>query len=594
LVFILLDAGRADRFGAWGNAHPTSPHLDALARSGARFARHYANAHATRASLPQIMSGRYYHPNILAPFKPNSHPREYPFREPDPTAVLLTNLLRERGYHLIGVSAHPWVVDNSEFGRAFHRLDFLPAAPERGHVDARAVVDRALSLWEMRPRDRPTFLYVHFMDLHMPRWLPSGELRFANPSLPWRDRFSEGSKPLFGEEVRGWDADDARDFTTADLAIFTAFYDTLVAYTDAEIGRLLAAMRAEDPELGSVLVAVLADHGEELGEEGRTSHPASLSEAVHHIPFILAGGGVRSDQRFDALSANIDVTPTILSILGLTAPTTSTFDGRSLLTPDGSVCGSCGRSAVHYAWVTYKGIRKHRHLLQLAPQGTAEAACPGRSQVLWQLRNGGREEVPIAGPAAARAARLRRRIARRLDRKEASFLRLLRSPKAPFSVPAAYWRVTDDSPPLACREVSWATERAALAVGGWIYARESFVVMREGNGTPLGVTVAVPDGTYLVEAAGIPMDRQPLLFGFERWLRKSFRPNEPTRFTPLGTFEANGQELTLYIPQALGLRQRLVALRMTPPSVEPVTGGAEEDRLGEEQRERLRILGYIE
>ena len=81
-----------------------------------------------------------------------------------------------------------------------------------------------------------------------------------------------------------------------------------------------------------MLVTVVADHGEELGEEGRTGHTSSLSEAVHHVPFILAGAGVRPRQRFDALFANIDGTPTILSILGLTAPATSRFDGRSLLT----------------------------------------------------------------------------------------------------------------------------------------------------------------------------------------------------------------------------------------------------------------------
>jgi len=75
-------------------------------------------------------------------------------------------------------------------------------------------------------------------------------------------------------------------------------------------------------------------------------------------------------------------------------------------------------------------------------------------------------------------------------------------------------------------------------MGGWIYTRDSFVVMQGGNRTPLGVTVTVPDGTYRVEVAGIPFERQPWPFGFERWLRKSLRPSEPTRFTPLGIFDA--------------------------------------------------------
>ena len=67
VVFLLLDTTRADRLGALGNPHRPTPTLDALAQQGALFARHFANAHATRPSMPQLMTGRYYRQNILAP-----------------------------------------------------------------------------------------------------------------------------------------------------------------------------------------------------------------------------------------------------------------------------------------------------------------------------------------------------------------------------------------------------------------------------------------------------------------------------------------------------------------------------------------------
>src|SRR5690349_14581543 len=76
LVVVLLDATRADRFGAWGNANHPTPALDALAASGVAFQQHFANAHATRASMPQLMTGRYYERSILRPFLPDAHPRE--------------------------------------------------------------------------------------------------------------------------------------------------------------------------------------------------------------------------------------------------------------------------------------------------------------------------------------------------------------------------------------------------------------------------------------------------------------------------------------------------------------------------------------
>src|SRR5262249_4452096 len=88
IVFILLDTTRADRLGAWGGPNPTSPNLDALARAGVRFASHYANAHATRPSMPQLMSGRYYHQNLLRAFTPDDPPRAVPLHPHDPTARL--------------------------------------------------------------------------------------------------------------------------------------------------------------------------------------------------------------------------------------------------------------------------------------------------------------------------------------------------------------------------------------------------------------------------------------------------------------------------------------------------------------------------
>jgi arylsulfatase A-like enzyme len=591
LIFILLDATRADRFSAWGNRHPTSPHMDALARDGAIFLRHFANAHATRASMPQIMSGRYYHMNVLASFKPYGHPREYPFRESDPTAVLLPRLLQGRGYYLAGVSAHPWVVAESPFGRAFDHMEFLPAPPERGHVDAGKVIDRALSLWEARPRDRPTFLYIHLMDLHMPRWLPDGELRFIDPSISWKERFEDGSHALFGHHIRGWTLEDAHDFTEMDRVIFTAFYDTLLAYTDQQLGRLFAAVRAEDPALESVVVAIGADHGEELGGEGRTSHSSTLTDAIHHVPFILTGGGIRPGQSFRRHSANIDITPTIASLLGVdTAP--GTFDGRPLVAGDGRLCDSCGRSAVHYTWVTYQAIRSHGHLLAVMPPGSPEAGCQGGRERLWRLRPGGRDEIAVDGDARPLAARLQRRLARRLDPKRQRFRSLEeRRPSRSFSVPAPFWQV-DGGGALTCPEIAEHTGDDAFDTPGWQYARSSFVVFRDGAESTLPVRVSAPDGVYQLEVGVVPFPRPPMLFGRNRWLRKHFRRMGPESFVRLGTARARNGEVAIEIPGSIGFRQRLVSLRLTPQ--EAAQGKAPDaETMDKDNRERLRALGYI-
>jgi arylsulfatase A-like enzyme len=338
MVFVLLDTMRADRIGTWGRPHAGTPVLDGLAARGAAFLRHYANSHATRASMPQLLTGRYYHANVLAPFHTHEHPREYDFYRRDPTAVLLPSVLRANGWATVGVSAHAWVVAGSEFGRQFDGLELVPFTAAQGHGDGAQVIDRALALWEARDRSRPLFLYVHLMDTHMPRPVPEGV------ETPYDEsRFDAAGEPRFDRERRRWSRFDARDFTAEDREEFAWRYDQRVRYADWQLGRLMAAIERDDPDLGRTVVVITADHGEELGEDGRVDHTQSLAESVQHVPWIVAGGAVQPGGRATRLTEHVDVLPTLLALLAIPTPRGVRFDGRAQVTPDGRVCGSCGR-----------------------------------------------------------------------------------------------------------------------------------------------------------------------------------------------------------------------------------------------------------
>jgi arylsulfatase A-like enzyme len=338
IVFVLLDTTRADRLGAWGHERPTSPALDRLAAGGVRFAWHFANSHATRPSMPQLMSGRYYHQNVLRTFAPLKHPREFPFSREARRAALLPEVLRRHGYAVVGVSAHPWVVADSELGRAFERLDLVPFEAKAGHGDARLVVDRAIELWRERPTDRPTFLYLHFMDAHMPRTPPASGTRFEIPPAP--GRFDDRSEPLFGKERRRWSRADARDFTADDRAHFAAVYDACVAYADSHVGRLLDVVRRDDPALAHTLVVVTADHGEELGEDGRVDHEDSLADGVQHVPWVMSGHGIKPGQVVPSPTEHVDVLPTVLAAAGLSLPDHVRTDGIVRIDREGRASGA--------------------------------------------------------------------------------------------------------------------------------------------------------------------------------------------------------------------------------------------------------------
>ena len=97
-------------------------------------------------------------------------------------------------------------------------------------------------------------------------------------------------------------------------------------------------------------------------------------------------------------------------------------------------------------------------------------------------------------------------------------------------------------------------------------------------------------GALAVEAATIPFAKSPpWFFGFGRWLRRSFVPDVPSSFVPLGTISATSDELRVALPPETGAGAHVVGLRLTPP------GSAPSSRpIGDGERERLKALGYIQ
>jgi arylsulfatase A-like enzyme len=582
IVFVLLDTTRADRLGAWGHDRPTSPALDALAADGVRFASHFANSHATRPSMPQLMSGRYYHQNVLRTFEPLAHPREFPFGRRPRRSALLPEILRGHGYATRGVSAHPWVVADSEFGRGFDRLELLPFEARAGHGDGKLLVDRAIEEWRMRPGDRPTFLYLHFMDAHMPRSVPASA-PFPIPAAA--GRFDDRGEPTFGSDRRRWARHDADDFTLSDRAHFAAVYDANVWYADAHLGRFVAAVRADDPTLARTLIVVTADHGEELGEDGRVDHGDALADAVQHVPWVMAGHGIAPGQVATASTEHVDVLATVLVAARLALPASVRTDGVSRLDADGNLITSHD-APVYFAWEDYRAVRTRTHLLRRAPQYAVDAAC--RAPAVYEAA--GSRRVPLTPPPPALTAALDRRLDARLSQRERRFrAHRYDVPRSPFSFRPAFWRI-EPAGAVRCHELSADTERDALGDGGWLWTGRGLTLLRAGDDArPITIAVDAPRGAYTAQVGVAQVAAMPRLWGFERWLRRSFRAR-PGQWIDLGAARADATGLRVTVAPELALGRHVVALKLTPPVVSDAPAPGPD----EEQRERLRALGYLQ
>jgi arylsulfatase A-like enzyme len=280
-VLLTVDTLRPDHLGAYGYARPTTPHLDAFARQSALFTRAYTTSPRTLRAFASVWTGRF--PSRVAWGADNLFPA---LEESNAT---LAETLREAGY------ATGAFCDSDYFRATVGFFQGYDAVHEgRAFKSDPAETARAFEDWlDARERSpQPFFAWLHLLE----------------PHFPYRHRVgAEGFGPLALDR-----------------------YDDEVARADAALGQVLRAVDAfgaAHPDRPLVVV-MTADHGEALGEQGRTGHGVDLHEESVRIPLIVRAPGVAPGPR-SALVSLLDVHATVLNLAGL--PVRGAVQSRSLV-----------------------------------------------------------------------------------------------------------------------------------------------------------------------------------------------------------------------------------------------------------------------
>ncbi len=108
-------------------------------------------------------------------------------------------------------------------------------------------------------------------------------------------------------------------------------YDGAVAQFDAEVGDILAELRRRDL-MDKTIVIVTSDHGEDLYDPGSTlGHGTNFwgGDQSTRIPFFIRAPGVtRPGAVVDAITRNVDLAPSLLTLLGMPIP--ADYEGQDL------------------------------------------------------------------------------------------------------------------------------------------------------------------------------------------------------------------------------------------------------------------------
>lgn len=277
VLILTLDTTRADRLSPYGFMDVRMPSLERLAAEGVVFDQAVTVAPLTLPAHVSLFTG------LLPPSHGVRDNADAPLAE---RVTTLAEVLKSRGFRTGGFVGS--VVLHSDRGLAAGFDTYGDVPPGRpGYLGRQRrgneVVDEAIA-WLERSAGSPFLLWAHLYDPHTPYDAPD----------PYRTTHSH---PYVNE----------------------------LLFADAQIGRLLEALdRLHLAD--STIVVVAGDHGEGLGEHGEETHGQLLYDSVLRVPLIARVPAIAPKRVADVVRL-IDVTPTILDLLGIDAPPS---DGISL------------------------------------------------------------------------------------------------------------------------------------------------------------------------------------------------------------------------------------------------------------------------
>jgi iduronate 2-sulfatase len=332
IVIILTDdQGYADI--SFNPSHPeevSTPHMDALAREGVFFTQAYTSGHVCSPTRAGLMLGRYqqrvgiytagqggrgFDPKL--PVFPSFLPEEY-----TSTAIGKWHLgldddypdlkwhAMNRGfdecYKFMGRGGHDYFklvgVKGDDYQPIYLNKDRLSAGDYEGYLTTR-LTEEAVNFID-REKDNPFFLYLAYNAVHSPAQAPQEDI----------DRYRNKFPGI-----------------TEKRAILMAMLEHL----DIGVGQVVRKLKMEKV-WDNTLLFFLTDNGGSKAMEANNGilkgFKGSLYEGGIRTPWIVSWPNkFKGGRSIDNPVISLDILPTTLDALGITAPRETPFDGKSLL-----------------------------------------------------------------------------------------------------------------------------------------------------------------------------------------------------------------------------------------------------------------------
>ncbi len=322
VVLIVLDSVRADHLSCYGHERPTTPNIDRVAEGGIRFDRAYTASCWTLPSHASLFTGLY----------PSRHRTDFDTQTLTEGIDTCASFLSARGYRTASFSCNAFVSRHTDLARGFDVAadveglagggrSFMGRAVRAAHRAVRRGLQKdrgAARAWKMARQwlsenaDEPFFLFMNYMDCHLPyRLAPDRLHHFVDPAR--REAVSRIPMDPFGAMAgeHRYEADEIEDLRT--------LYDGALRYLDGMVGALDDHLSALGRDQDTLLL-ITSDHGESFGEHGLFDHQYGLYEPLVRVPLVARGPDLDRGRAEEGLAQLVDVFPSIAALLGHRGP----------------------------------------------------------------------------------------------------------------------------------------------------------------------------------------------------------------------------------------------------------------------------------
>ncbi len=397
VLLVVVDTERADFTSPYGAKLKTTPFLKSIADEGITFINAFSPAPWTVPAMFSMVTGLY----------PSEHGTtkgvdgKHQFSQTMPAAATtLAEYLKEGQYTTFGINTNYTLGQRFGFGQGFDRFigenfNFIPFPN--------------LVLSSLIPEMEQTskyFLWLHYFDPHQPyrahspwfgQWNESRfhgyldlvtdlSLKYYRSKLGLKENdaiFPEHATLVNNLVVKtgserglSWVYRMFRampELLSSDYRRFIeAAYSSDIRKTDEAMKEAFSSLGVDD----GTLVIVTADHGEELLDHGGLGHHAnSLYQELIRVPLVIRlPGGVGAGKKIRTPVSLIDVTPTVLDLVGLPIPQDlsgvslkpliegSDFNPRPLFSEVDTISQSL-RTIIEYPWKYIFNLTTHQRML---------------------------------------------------------------------------------------------------------------------------------------------------------------------------------------------------------------------------------------